>query len=451
MTLIVLFLMVFSAITYRTLFQRTNIRITFVDILILSCGVCLLAAAFSNDLELLEHVLTGMSFFLLLLFIFFAGSVLITRFIKVPTVESAIRNGWIKVRPHILYRQQTTKAIVDHALAITQLNMPLAQGFFLASQQTPKRTGVVLQALANFLQHGLKLSEAYARYTARSTLVLSMIQAGERCGQLPQALQYLQDYMNRQRDLKRKKFQYGGGYPLIPLSVLLMVAAFTVVFVIPKFEVIFRDFGTTLPIPTQILIQLANFIADTGVFWLIVAVMVAFGVILRNRPRRYPRPFLISRLADHIVWKIPGLGTNRRFTDLAHAAAILRLGLNSGMTMPEAVRGVTDLDLNTILRRRFVKFHALLVQGEPTENAGKKIHLPQRFLWALRDGQDKESLNNSLELVERYYSLMAMHWSLIIRSILWPLFVILMGILVAMFVLAIFLPLVKLINAVLPY
>jgi len=203
--------------------------------------------------------------------------------------------------------------------------------------------------------------------------------------------------------------------------------------------------------PTQMLIQLARFIADTGVFWLIVAVMVAFGVILRNRPRRYPRPFLISRLADHIVWKIPGLGTNRRFTDLAHAAAILRLGLNSGMTMPEAVRGVTDLDLNTILRRRFVKFHALLVQGEPTENAGKKIHLPQRFLWALRDGQDKESLNNSLELVERYYSLMAMHWSLIIRSILWPLFVILMGILVAMFVLAIFLPLVKLINAVLPY
>jgi type II secretory pathway component PulF len=117
------------------------------------------------------------------------------------------------------------------------------------------------------------------------------------------------------------------------------------------------------------------------------------------------------------------------------------------MTMPEAAQGAADLDLHTDLRGRFRQFHERLVKGEPTDQAGEKVHLPPRFLWALRSGQNREMLQASLELIEKYYGLVASHWNTTINAMVWPVVVVALGLVIGFIDLALFLPLVKLITA----
>lgn len=372
--------------------------------------------------------------------------IVIGKLITLPRVETIVRNGAIKVWPQAILRKKTTKAVIDHAQAVMTMNLPLAEGFYLAGLQTPGRSGVVLQAIASFLHQGLKLSEAYGRYKARNALVLSMMQVGERCGQLPGMLRHLQEHYDRETKQRREWEPVWWPYLILLLTVYFSIMFFLMVVVVPKFQTIFKDFGIALPKVTQAVIHVANWIAIHGDVWLGLAVLAAIIAFLRLQPRRYPQPRLYSRIADRLIWIIPGWREKYIYTDLAHAASVLRLALGSGMTMPEAVKCVTDLDLNTILRRRFVEFEKRLGRGEPLDEAGQHVRLPNRFLWALRDGQDPETLAASLGLIERYYSLVASHWFLAVNSLIWPVIVVMMGILVGTFNLAMFLPLVRLIE-----
>ncbi len=430
----------------RLVARLKNVQITYVDALVFLSIILFLLIGIVGYGEIPDTVA------LVIFFIFFSLGVavvwlVIQALIFVPRVEQVIRRGWIKIWPQMIVRRKINKAVLDHAQAVTRMNLPLAEGFYLAGQQTPGRSGVVLQAMATFLHQGLKLSEAYSRYNACNALVLSMMQAGERCGQLPKTLEYLQDYFDREQKQRQRWIPVWWPYPLTMVAFAFLVVMFVMVVVVPKFETIFKDFGTTLPYITQILISASNYVVcSSPPIWLVLSVLVGVVMYLRLRPRRYPEPRLFERFTDYLVWLIPGLRTQREYTDLAHAAAILRLALGSGMTMPEAAQCAADLDLHTVLRGRFRQFHDLLAKGEPTDQAGEKVHLPTRFLWALRSGQNRETLESSLELIEKYYSLVASHWSATLNALVWPVVVVGLGLLIGFIDLALFMPLVKLIT-----
>jgi len=429
-----------------------DVLVTWVDTLVIMCGSLIFSfgvlmiwpGASSSDGLVVAGVVISLA-------VGIAALVVVARLVFIrPNIESVVQQGWIKVHPQVLLQRKTNKAIIDHACAITKMNLPLAEGFYLAGQQTPGRSGIVLQAMATFLLHGMKLSEAYGRYRARSALTLSMMQSGERCGQLPAALQHLQEYFARERKIREQWVPAWWGYVAVFGMFFFCITLFMMVVVIPKFTQIFKDFGIDLPLPTQILIGTCDWLANgTPPGWIVLLVppaLVAGIVMLRVMPRGYPKPYAVSVLADRIAWGIPGWGAKHRYAGYAHAASVLRLGLASGMTMPEAVRGAAALDINIVLRRRFEKLHAMLLRGEPVERAGRRVHLPKRFLWALRDGQDRETLAASLKLIERYYSLVASHWYLLLNSLIWPAIILCIGSVVGFVAFALFSPLVKLID-----
>jgi type IV pilus assembly protein PilC len=439
-----------TAVLTRIRWPR-NIRLTFIEALMITLGLTIILSIYSMVTGAEDNV-----FFLggLIVLILAAGAVACWPRIKAsvlrPPAQSIIRRGWIRIRPQLIERRKTDKAIVDHARAITRMNLPLAQGFFLAGQQTRGLAGVIMEAMASFLMQGLKLSEAYARYQARSALVLSMIQAGERCGQLPGVLGYVQDYLDRRQKQRQQWIAVCWPYPFIVLAVIFMIGTFLMAVIMPKFEQILEDFGAQAPEATRVLVRMVGILVqDNGSLpWLGLGILTVVLTVLCLQPRRYPVPRFYHRMMDQLAWRIPGWGAQCRYTDLAHAAAVLKLGLGSGMTLPEAMHGVADLDLNTVLRRRFVQFHERLARGEPTDQAGRAAHLPARFLWALRSGQDRETLHASLELTERYYSLVASHWFLAMNTLIWPVIIVALGVLIAFLALAFFMPLVNVINAV---
>jgi type IV pilus assembly protein PilC len=434
------------------LISRFSNRLSLVDALMIMCGasICLILFVNLPKGNIPDEFILPLGLFFIALICWSLWK-LAKIFIIIPSVDEVVRRGWIKIHPQILVKKKITKAILDHARAITKMNLPLADGFHLAGQQTAGRSGVVMQALAVFLQHGMTLSEAYSRYKARSSLVLSMMQIGERSGQLPSVLAYLQNYLDRQRREKMQWMPVWWPYPVFLLCFLLSVVTFHLIFMMPKYEQIFRDQGTTLPQITRHLISAGNFAGKNSLILLILALLIALAVWLHIQPRRYPKLNLYRRLTDRFLWHIPGWGKKYEYEGLAHAAAILRLCLGSRMPMPDAIQCVIDLDLNYVLRNKFEKLHDRVLRGQSVISAGESLHFPPRFLWALRPGQDEESLQTSLTLIERYYSLVASHWFLAISSFAWPMIIVSLGTMVGFIVLAYFLPLVKLINAATNY
>src|SRR5439155_99475 len=131
----------------------------------------------------------------------------------------------------------------------------------LEQQQKPGLMRVTLRDVADDVEGGSTLSEAMGKHPKMfDRLYVNMVAAGEAGGVLDVILQRLADFMEKAQKLKRKVI---GAmiYPVVVISVAMLIVTGIMVFVVPKFKEIFKDFDTTLPAPTKILMAMSDFVA----------------------------------------------------------------------------------------------------------------------------------------------------------------------------------------------
>jgi type IV pilus assembly protein PilC len=132
----------------------------------------------------------------------------------------------------------------------------------LWQQQKPGLLMNTLDAIANDVEGGATLSEAMAKHPkAFDKLYINMVQAGETGGVLDVILQRLAEFMEKAQKLKRRVV---GAmiYPSVVICFSGMIVTGIMIFVVPKFKEIFKDFKTTLPQITELLMSLSSFIAE---------------------------------------------------------------------------------------------------------------------------------------------------------------------------------------------
>ncbi len=148
----------------------------------------------------------------------------------------------------------------------------------LASRKAKKAGDKIIAGLRDEIIQGASLSEALAHYPESfSNLYVSMIKAGEASGAQSEVLKRLVSHYERIQETKEKVVM-ALVYPLIVVMVGIATMIFCMVWVVPKFKVIFDQMGSSLPLPTKMLIGGSKFIAQYGIFLLagivILAVMV---------------------------------------------------------------------------------------------------------------------------------------------------------------------------------
>src|SRR6188474_932232 len=134
----------------------------------------------------------------------------------------------------------------------------------LVRQQKPGLLKAIIGGVAEEVEGGGTLSDAMAKYPkAFDKLYVNMINAGEAGGVLDLILARLADFMEKAAKLKKKVI---GAmiYPGVVISIAIGIVSMIMVFVIPKFETIFNDFGTKLPAITQILLDVSRWFANWG-------------------------------------------------------------------------------------------------------------------------------------------------------------------------------------------
>ena len=306
------------------------------------------------------------------------------------------------------------------------------------------KPGALKNSLINVIddiEGGSTLSEAMAKQPkAFDNLYVNMVKAGEAGGALEVILQRLADFKERAQSLK-KRVQGAMIYPVAVILVATAIVTGIMIFIIPKFKKIFDDFGSDLPWMTEILIMASDFIAK---YWyLMFAVPVALWlfvkIVRKNRIGEY--------IVDWIALRIPLTGKIQRKAIVARISRTLGTLIASGVPILDALIIARDTAGNAVFRKAFEHIYAAIREGEPMAVPLKETRITDDIVVNMVDvGEETGALDAMLYKVADVYDEEVRVLVDGLIKLLEPLITVVLGLFVGFIVIALFLPLIQLLN-----
>ena len=312
----------------------------------------------------------------------------------------------------------------------------------LEGQAKPGPLKASLYNVIEDVESGNTLSEAMAKQPkAFDNLYVNMVKAGEAGGALEIILQRLAEFKERAQTLKRK-VQGAMVYPAAVITVAGSIVGFIMYFIIPKFKEIFNDFGVELPEITTRLIWMSDMVVA---YWFLiplipVSIYLILKIIRKNKTGAY--------IIDRIALKIPVVGSIISKATIARTARTLGTLIASGVPILEALTIARDTAGNEVFRKAFDHIHASIREGESMAVPLKETRICDELVVNMVDvGEETGALDTMLYKVADVYDeeVSVLIESLV--SLLEPLMVVVLGLIVGFIVIALFMPLVKLLNS----
>ena len=291
------------------------------------------------------------------------------------------------------------------------------------------------------VEGGTALSEALAKHPKTfNKLFVNMVKAGEAGGILDQILDRLATFMEKAERLKKKVI----GAMIYPAAVILVAGGILMViigYIVPQFEKMFAEIGSTLPIPTQILVGAGKFIQNQWyvVLALPIGLVVAYRVTVYTRAGRYAM--------DFVKLKLPIFGIITSKSTISRFARTLGTLITSGVPILEALNIVKEATPNTVVSTAIGKVHDSIREGEsmaPPLEASKVCD--QMVVNMVDVGEETGELDKMLLKIADTYEEDVDALVTGMMSLLEPLLIVGMGLTVGFIVIALFLPLVDLMK-----
>jgi type IV pilus assembly protein PilC len=317
----------------------------------------------------------------------------------------------------------------------------------LEQQQKPGMLRIILRNVADDIEGGATLSEAMAgQPKAFDRLYCNMVAAGEAGGVLDVILQRLADFMERSQRLKRKVV---GAmiYPTVVISFAVLIVSGIMIAVVPKFEEIFKDFGADLPGMTKFLMAISNWFVHGKPPGAAVVFLSPFLLILlvkllgKSESGRYA--------VDLVKLKIPILGTILSKSSIARFTRTLGTLLSAGVPILEAINITRETSGNEVYGRALGAVHDEIREGESFANPLRAAKICDSIVVNMIDvGEETGDLDKMLIKIADNYDEEVETLVDGLVSLLEPIMVVILGGIVGFIVIALFLPLVTLINSV---
>lgn len=311
----------------------------------------------------------------------------------------------------------------------------------LESQAKPGPLKNSLIGVIDDVESGNTLSEAMTRQPkAFDNLYCNMVKAGEAGGALEVILQRLAEFKEKSQSLKRK-VQGAMIYPVSVLTVAGGIVGFIMYFIIPKFKEIFVGFGIDLPAVTIALITVSDLVVNY--FYLIPAIPFAIWLTLKIIRKNKTGAFV----TDWLALKIPILGLILSKSTTARTCRTLGTLIASGVPILEALSISRDTAGNHVFRRAFDHIYAAIREGESMAVPLRETRIVDEIVVNMVDvGEETGALDNMLYKVADIYEEEVEVLVEGLISMLEPLMVVVLGLIVGFIVIALFYPLIQLMN-----
>jgi type IV pilus assembly protein PilC len=334
-------------------------------------------------------------------------------------------------------------AIITRQLAtMIDAGLPLVQCLdILAQQQEKKFLKSTLQDIRQDVEGGSTFSAALKKHPkVFSGLYTNMVEAGEAGGILDTILNRLAAYIEKAMTLK-KRVKTAMFYPATIVSVALVVVTFLLMYVIPTFEQLFAGFGASLPLPTVIVLKLSNFVQAYILF--IIGGLVGTVVGLRM----YYRTEGGKRAIDGLLLRLPIFGTLIRKVAVAKFTRTLGTLVSSGVGILEGLDITARTAGNKVVEDAILKARTTIAQGktiaEPLQ--ASKV-FPPMVTQMIAVGEQTGALDRMLNKIADFYDEEVDSSVTGLTSLLEPLLVIFLGVIIGGVVIAMYLPIFKLIT-----
>jgi len=349
--------------------------------------------------------------------------------------------------PFLNKRSVSTKelAIFTRQFAtMIDAGLPLVQCLDTISKQCENKylREVITQVMQD-VEAGSTLADALGKQKkVFSNLYRNMVEAGEAGGALDEILQRLATHIEKAEALRRK-VKGAMTYPLVVMVVALGSAVFMLIFIIPTFARMFADFGAALPLPTRIVLGISDLLRG---YWWAMALGIGGGIFALKRAYQNPSG---KKKIDQFLLKSPIFGTLLRKTAVARFTRTLGTLISSGVPILSGLEITAETAGNEVVREAILATRSGIKEGDtiarPLRTTGV---FPPMVVQMVAVGEETGALDDMLMKIADFYESEVDTAVENLTSILEPIMIVVMGVLVGGMVVAMYLPMFKLVSVI---
>ena len=342
---------------------------------------------------------------------------------------------------------EKTLTIFTRQLAqLTSAGLPLLSGLTVLSRQEKNQTlKRVLGELAEVIEGGGTFSEGLAQHPkVFNKLFVSMVKAGELGGVLEVVLDRLAQFMEKAMRIKGK-VKAAMFYPIAVLIVAIVIMAILLIFVIQKFKDVFGDLTGEdgLPEFTQFVLDISDTVKDNafGTFTAMFAYMLTLSLCGKTKHGRF--------VLDKLALFFPIIGPVVEKVSIARFARTLGTLINSGVPILQALNIVKDTSGNTVVAQAVQDVHDSVKEGETIVAPLEASRVfPPMVISMVDVGEKTGDMPQMLEKIADTYDEEVDRAVESMTSLIEPVMIVFLAVIVGSIVIAMFLPLIKMIETI---
>ena len=346
------------------------------------------------------------------------------------------KRGHIKMRDIVILTRQFSTMI--------NAGLPLVQAMtILADQSQNKTLSEIMRKVVFDVESGNTVADALGKHPkAFSSLYVNMVAAGEAGGILDTILMRLATFMEK-NDALIRKVKGAMIYPGVIMTVAGLAITVLLIFVIPVFENLFASAGLALPLPTRIVMGMSRFLKG---YWYVVLGTIAASVFMF---KRYAATSDGRLKIDRFLLKVPVLGDVLRKSAVSRFTRTLGTLVSSGVSILDGLEITAKTAGNRVVQDAIMESRASIAGGDTIAAPLKKSGVfPPMVISMISVGEQTGGLDEMLSKIADFYDEEVDAAVSNLLSLLEPIMIVFLGVVVGGMVVAMYLPIFDMINAV---
>jgi type IV pilus assembly protein PilC len=313
----------------------------------------------------------------------------------------------------------------------------------LSAQTENKTLKKAISDVAENVQKGVTLSEAMKMHPkVFPTILINMVEAGEVSGNLDTILERMAVHFEKENKTENK-VRSSMVYPIVLMIVSVVVVIFMLIFILPTFVGMFEGSDTPLPLPTQILIGLSDFLQSYWYIFIGIVALLVFGIT------SYINSENGRRLYDGIKLKLPIIkGTTVKIVTSRFTRTLSTL-MSSGIPLLRSMEVVSRVVNNKVVEDKLISGIEDIRRGVPLSRMIKDIEIfPPMVDSMVKIGEESGALDDILLKTADFYDEEVDTALTRLTSMLEPLMIVFMALIIGFIVIAMYLPMFEVINTI---
>ena len=363
--------------------------------------------------------------------------------VKAQLRKQGIIPDKVKKKPKPLFGGKKKITPFDIAMLTRQLatmmkaGVPLVQSFdIVADGLENKGLQELVMSIRNDISSGTGFASALRKHPRHfDDLYCNLVESGEKAGALEQMLDRIATYLEK-TELLKKKVKKAMTYPIAVVVVAIIVTAILLVKVVPQFESLFQGFGAELPVFTQMVVRLSEWMQS----WWFVVLLGIVGVIFTFKEAKHRSP-KFSDFVDKYTLKLPVVGEILDKSAVAKFGRVLSTTFAAGVPLVDALDSVAGATGNAVYRDAVMRIKNDVSSGTQLQASMRQQDVfPVMAVQLTAIGEESGNLDEMLGKVAEHYEAVVDDMVDNLTALMEPMIMSVLGVLVGGLIVAMYLP-----------